>query len=40
LLVIRLRAHAGSTQRTADHAVQARIDRIRAARAARMGRRR
>jgi hypothetical protein len=40
LLVMRLRAHTGSTQRAVDRKMQARINRIRAERAARMGRRR
>jgi hypothetical protein len=40
LLIIRLRAHAGLVPRRADSRTQARIDRIRADRAARMGRRR
>jgi hypothetical protein len=40
LLVIRLRFHLGSAQRIVDRKTQARIDRIRAERAARMGRRR
>jgi hypothetical protein len=40
LLIVRLRAHAGPTVRRADSRTQARIDRIRAERTARMGRRR
>jgi hypothetical protein len=40
LLVMRLRSHSSSAQRTIDRKTQARIDRIRAERAARMGRRR
>ena len=40
LLLIRLQGHTSSTQRRADRTLQARIDRIRAERAARLGRRR
>jgi hypothetical protein len=40
LLMMRLRAHSGPMLHPSDSRVQARIDRIRAERAARMGRRR
>ena len=40
LLIVRLRAHSSPLPRRADSRMQARIDRIRADRAARMGRRR
>jgi hypothetical protein len=40
LLLIRLRAHSGPAQRMVDRQTQARIERIRAERAARMNRRR
>ncbi len=40
LLLIRLRAHSGPAQRMVDRQIQARIERIRAERAARMNRRR
>jgi hypothetical protein len=40
LLLIRLQAHASSTPRRVDRTLQARIERIRAERAARLGRRR